>query len=416
MTTKMSNLTIPLGIDSLKIISQTVDTQGNIIIDVESTKLETACHKCGQLTNKRHGFGEILKVRHLSILDTPVYLRIRVVRYECLTCDDHPTTSEHYDWMERKSKTTKALDRYLNRSLIHSTVEDVSRKENITYEIVESSLNRSVDITVNWSNYTNLETIGIDEVALKKGHSDYLTIISVKDKNDVLSVVAVLPDRLKESVKIFLESIPPHLKKTVKTVCTDMYDGFVKAASEVFGSRVVVIDRYHISKLYREPLDQLRIEEMKRLKTQLTREEYAQLEGMMWILRRKHECLSKEEKLALEFLYIHSPLLKEAHQTALKLTHIFNTHDNRKRALTKMNRWIQRVQYSRLNCFDGFIKTLERYKTNILNYFKDRRSSGFVEGLNNKIKVLKRRCYGLSKPESLFQRLFLDLRGYQAFA
>ena len=86
----MSNLTIPLGIDSLKIISQTVDTQGNIIINVESTKLETACHKCGQLTNKRHGLGEILTIRHLSILDTPVYLRIRVVRYECLNCDDHP--------------------------------------------------------------------------------------------------------------------------------------------------------------------------------------------------------------------------------------------------------------------------------------------------------------------------------------
>ena len=124
MTPKMSNLTIPLGIDTLRILSQTVDTQGNIIIDVESTKLETACHKCGKLTNKRHGLGESMTVRHLSILDTPVYLRIRVARYECLSCDDHPTTSEQYDWMERKSKTTKALDRYLNRSLIHSTVSN----------------------------------------------------------------------------------------------------------------------------------------------------------------------------------------------------------------------------------------------------------------------------------------------------
>lgn len=412
----MSNLTIPLGIDSLKIISQTVDIQGNIIIDVESTKLETICHKCGKSITKRHGFGEVIQVRHLSILDTPVYLRIRVVRYECVSCDDHPTTSEQYDWMERKSKTTKGLDRYLNRNLIHSTIEDVSRKESITSELVESSLHRGVDIAVNWKDYTNLETIGIDEIALKKGHNDYVTIISVKDKNDALSVVAVLPDRLKETVKTFLESIPANLMKTVKTVCTDMYDGFVKAASEVFGSRVVVIDRYHVSKLYREPLDQLRIEEMKRLKPQLTQQEYGRLEGMMWILRRKHECLSKDEKTALEFMYIHSPLLKEAHQMALKLTHIFNTHGNRKESLTKMNRWIQKVQKSRLACFDGFIKTLERYKANILNYFKNRRSSGFVEGLNNKIKVLKRRCYGLSKPESLFQRLFLDLKGYEAFA
>lgn len=411
----MSNFTLPFDIDSLKIIEQTVDTQGNIIFDVESTKAETRCHKCGKSTNKRHGFGETITVRHLPILATPVYLRIRVVRYECLNCDNHPTTSEQYDWCDRKSKTTKALDFYINRSLIHSTIEDVSRKEKISAELVESSLNRIVDVGVDWSLYSDLETIGIDEIALKKGRNDYVTIISVRDKKGELSVIAVLPDRLKDTVKTFLDSIPEPLKKTVKSVCTDMYDGFVKSAEEVFGNRVVVIDRYHVSKLYREPLDEMRIQEMKRLKCILSQEEYAKLEGMMWIIRKNHECLSKSEKITLELMYKHSPLLKEAHKAALKLTHIFNTHHNRKVALTKVNRWIQSVQNSGLTCFNGFIKTLERYKSHILNYFKNRKNSGFVEGLNNKIKVLKRRCYGLSKPKSLFQRLFLDLRGYIAF-
>jgi transposase len=412
----MSNFTLPLGIDSLKIIAQTIDTQGNIIFDVESTKKETACHKCGQLTNKRYGFGETITVRHLSILDTPVYLRIRVARYECQHCDDHPVTSEQYDWCERKSKTTKGLDKYINRQLIHSTIEDVGKKEQISSEIVESALNRSVNMIVDWAMYTNLETIGIDEIAVKKGHNDYLTIVSVKDKSGELSVIVVLPDRLKETVKMFLESMPGHLKKTVRSICTDMYDGFVKSAEEVFGKRLVVIDRYHVSKLYREPLDRVRIEEMKRLKSLLTPEDYAKLEGMMWVVRKKHECLSIQEKAILEFMYIHSPLLKEVHKMAIKLTHIFNAHHNRKMALTQISRWIQSVQNSNLTCFDGFIKTLERYKANILNYFKSRKNSGFVEGLNNKIKVLKRRCYGISKPTSFFQRLFLDLRGYKAFA
>lgn len=144
----MSNFTLSLDIDSLKITAQTIDTQGNIIFDVESTKTETACHKCGQLTNKRYGFGETITVRHLPILDTTVYLRIRVVRYECQHCDNHPTTSEQYDWCERKSKTTKGLDKYINRQLIHSTIEDVGKKEHISSEIVESSLNRGVNIDV----------------------------------------------------------------------------------------------------------------------------------------------------------------------------------------------------------------------------------------------------------------------------
>ena len=78
----MSNFTLSLDIDSLKIKAQTIDTQGNIIFDVESTKTETSCHKCGQLTNKRYGFGETITVRHLPILDTPVYLRISDIPHQ----------------------------------------------------------------------------------------------------------------------------------------------------------------------------------------------------------------------------------------------------------------------------------------------------------------------------------------------
>ena len=69
------------------------------------------------------------------------------------------------------------------------------------------------------------------------------------------------------------------------------------------------------------------------------------------------------------------------HCAALKLTHIFNTHQNRKTALTKLNRWIATIPKSGLSEYDGFIKTLTKYKTTILNYFKERKNSGFVEGL-----------------------------------
>jgi transposase len=124
----MAEIQIPLGIDSLEIIAQSVDEQGNIVIDVKSTKTETPCRKCGKLIHKQHGLDECLTIRHLSILDQPVYLRVKVVRYQCTDCDDHPTTSESYDWVDRKSTTTKALDRYLNRCLINSTVEEFPEK------------------------------------------------------------------------------------------------------------------------------------------------------------------------------------------------------------------------------------------------------------------------------------------------
>jgi transposase len=109
-------------------------------------------------------------------------------------------------------------------------------------------------------------------------------------------VIAVLDDRKQETVKAFFDSIPEHLRRTVKCVCTDMHDGFVYPAIEVFGKQAVIIDRYHVAKLYRKPLDDLRIKEMVRLKKELTVAEYSELEGMMWILRKQHECLTEAEK------------------------------------------------------------------------------------------------------------------------
>ena len=195
-----------------------------------------------------------------------------------------------------------------------------------------------------------------------------------------------------------------------------MFDGYVNAAIEVFGIQSVIIDRYHVSKLYRKPLDKLRIKEMNRLKNDLDEPEYSKLEGMMWILRKKHECLSEVDKEKLHLLYHYSPILKKAHRYALKLTQIFNTHCNRRSGNAKINRWIKSVGKSGLSCFNSFIQTLEKYQPYIANYFKRRKNSGFVEGLNNKIKVAKRRCYGLAKATTLFQRLFLDLQGYECYA
>ena len=74
------------------------------------------------------------------------------------------------------------------------------------------------------------------------------------------------------------------------------------------------------------------------------------------------------------------------------------------------------MRQSGLSCFDDFLNTLDRWWNEITGYFVNRATSGFVEGLNNKLKVLKRRCYGLFNLEHLFQRIFLDLEGYRLFA
>ena len=88
---------------------------------------------------------------------------------------------------------------------------------------------------------------------------------------------------------------------------------------------------------------------------------------------------------------------------------------DRDEALIKIHAWIREVKQSKLVCFNKFLKTLNKYKQQVVNYFIDRNSSGFVEGFNNKVKILKRRCYGIFNLKYFFQRLHLDVSGYDIF-
>ena len=112
----------------------------------------------------------------------------------------------------------------------------------------------------------------------------------------------------------------------------------------------------------------------------------------------------------------HSPQLQQAYRLREQLTAIFDTARSKKDGLRRIRFWRQRVEKSGLTCFDTFLSLLDSWLDLIANYFIKRQSSGFVEGLNNKLKVLKRRCYGLRNVVRLFQRLTLDLEGYRRFS
>jgi transposase len=277
-------------------------------------------------------------------------------------------------------------------------------------------IDRYISTEVNWESIRRLDVIGIDEIALKKGQKDFVTIVTMRVGNTT-RILAVLQDRKKETVKTFFSRIPTRVRKTVRAVCSDMYDGFINAAKEVFGDKVkIIIDRFHVAKLYRKGVDTLRKAEMKRLKTTLVKEEYAKLKNVMWILRKDTKNLLDEELDVLQLLFMHAPLLETSYKLSKELTDILNEDRQRSRAKRKIHAWINRVKQSGLGCFNTFLSTLEERMEEILHYFIHRQTSGFVEGLNNKIKVIKRRCYGILNPDHLFQRILLDLSGYYLFS
>ena len=149
------------------------------------------------------------------------------------------------------------------------------------------------------------------------------------------------------------------------------------------------------SQVYGKGLDELRKRELARLRKVLSKEQYKELEGVMWLLRKRPNYLTAKDQETLDQLFHHSPLLKQAYQLKNELTALFDSDLNRRRGKQRITGWMNRARKSSVGCFDTFLKTLETYKNEVANYFLDRLTSGFVEGLNNKIKVIKRRCYGL---------------------
>jgi len=330
-------------------------------------------------------------------------------------CAGKPVTTQTLNWYDPRSPHTKEYEEHIMLEMVNSTVVDVSIKEALGYKAVMGIIHRHIDTEVSWKDIERLDVVGLDEISLKKGHKDFVTIVTARI-DEQTKILAVLKGRKKETVKEFLSSIPKRLKKTVNAVCSDMYDGYVNAATEVFGKDVIiVVDRFHVAKLYRKDLDGLRKKEMKRLEKELSEKEYKKLNGVMWILRKNMKELTDEELKILKRLFRHSPILEIAYKLCNELTDIFEDDISKSVATRRINDWKKKVEASGLKCFNKFLSTLDKYWDKIVNYFINRQTSGFVEGMNNKIKVIKRRCYGILNVKHLFQRIYLDLEGYSLY-
>ena len=415
-------LTVPLGLSDVRVLNTQINEQGEIIITVESTLGSTTCQHCGREIDAFHQHDEWITIRHLSILGRPTYIRLRPKRYNCGRCAQRKgkqkvTTTQKLAWHAGKSPYTRPYEEHVLFQLVNSTIEDVSVKAGLSWEAVAGIVDRYINTQVDWEALKSLDVLGIDEIALRKGHRNYVVLITARLKDGRLKILTVLPNREKKTVKKFLRSIPHRLRQTIDAVCVDMWPHYIAAVEAVFGQTVrITVDRYHVAQKYRAAADKLRKQELRRLKKELSEDEYKKLKGHLWAFRKNKADLSSEETDLLERLFAHAPALETAYNLREDLTAIFETRLNKQAATKKIKAWRKQVKASGLTCFDAFLTTLDNHLDYITNFFVKRESSGFVEGLNNKVKVIKRRCYGILNVGHLFQRIFLDLEGYRLFS
>lgn len=415
---KKTGFRIELGLSDIKIKNVVRDKFGDYHIYVSCTATKTTCRTCGREINSIHGHCKESIIEHIPILEQRVFIHVKWPRFKCPYCENNPTTSFHPSWLNSTGQQTNAYENYALKWLINSTIKDVADKIGTTEEIIDGIICRKVNTDIDWS-VISPTRIGIDEIALRKGHKQYLTIISDISISHKVKILAVLEGRTKEEILPFLRSIPKDRLHSLETIAIDMSASYFPALKEVIDdddifNQIVTIDRFHVSKLLGEKVDKERKKVVNKLKEEFKddQEKLDMTKKTMWPFRRHKDDLNEKEKERLESLFDIAPHLKECYNLREDLYNIFEENITIKDADQKIDKWIKSAENYKtkgISPFKSFIETYKTYKPNILNYFSHRCSSGPVEGLNNKIKVIKRRGYGFRNIVNFAKRIFLDI-------
>src|SRR5919198_3595229 len=232
---------VPLNVPDVRVLSTQRTEQGHWLIRVERTLEGSRCRRCGRESRDLHGWDAAVRLRHLPLFDVPVFVEIRPKRYRCPYCAGHPTTTPRCAWDEPRSPNTKAYEPWAWRLLSNATVADAARKLGVSEEAIDGILDRWIERAVDWDAWERLGVLGLDEIALKRGHRDFVTLVTAPLEAGGVEILAVLADRKKETVAAFLRAIPEPLRRTIERACTDMYEGFVRAiAAEVPWAEIVI--------------------------------------------------------------------------------------------------------------------------------------------------------------------------------
>lgn len=187
------------------------------------------------------------------------------------------------------------------------------------------------------------------------------------------------------------------MREQVKEISVDMWGVFQKVIKEVFPNALTVIDRFYVMQLVNKALNRIRLLlDLKGLKNRC-------------LLLKKSQDLTPEEKIELDNLLNQSACLRIAYELKEELRDIYETSTSLKMGLRRMHKWLT---YARI-ILGKTADTLEAHLPEICHYFINRTTSGVMEGINNKIKLIIRQSYGFKSFDYLREKLLACLFDYQ---
>ncbi len=373
-----------LGIADIKVKKVTVHTD-KYEIEVESSLKKSLCIRCGRKCEKVHQYYQ-RRVRDLPISGKQVYLILEVRQFECEHCNRH--FAEPFSFVLANKTMTVRFEDYLYYRSKGVDLSYICRKENVDWKTINSIFIRYSKSEIEArKDYNEVKRIAIDEIALKKGHRNYVVILLDLDKGVILDV---LKQRDKAFLINYFRSKGAAFCDRIKVFSSDMWEAYLNCAKEVFQNATIVADRFHFFSKCQDGMNVCR----RYFRRQNKKDD--RLNGIRWALMKNPQNLSKEqfEQLKKVFKIRKYKLLKQTYEAKNEFRNILEQKISSQKASVLIEQWIDKVKRNRIRFLFRFVQFYYRWKEFILNYFDGRFSTGKLEGVNNKLKMIKRRAFG----------------------
>jgi len=322
-----------------------------------------------------------------------VYLDVEIRRVFCRRCGK--VKQEKLDWLANSPFYTKRFAFYIGRRCRDSSIRDVAKEFHLDWKTVKALEKQYMTEQLRRAGTPGPKVIGIDEVSLRKGHT-YRIVVSDLERKWAIWFGG--EDRSEKSLDLFFGWLGEKKSKGVQLAVMDMWKAFHSSTRKHVPEAAILFDKFHGIRHLNEALDKVR------------KSEYARLSGKdrRFIKGQKYTLLSRRENLDTEGRFALRTLLKA--NKRLNIAYLLKESfcqlwEYKKEGWARkfFDNWRSSLKWQRLRPYEEFAEMIESHWDGIAAFIQseDKVSLGFVEGLNNKIRVIQRRAYGLRDEEYL---------------
>jgi transposase len=367
---------------SVKITKIDVADDKKVIVYIEPDRRCTpVCSGCLQKVSSVHSY------RKRILRDMPMSgaKALIIYTYRTLRCPKCGQKVEHHDFVEPYSRITSRYSHYVYQLCKVMSIYDVATHTGLSWDQVRHIDRKHLAARFSEQTITNIDILCIDEISIKKRHN-YLTIIA-----DYMTgrVIHVARKRTYETVVRFLKSLSKQTRTSIKAVAMDMWNPYIKAFTRYCPHASIVFDPFHVIAAFSRVIDKIRVEQYRNADHELKNI----MKRSRFLLLKNPENLNDKERPRLERLLKENELLSSVYLLKAYLKRIWQ-YKRPGWARKFLDYWCTLAYETGCRHLIGFAKMLLRHSYGLINHCHFPIHTGKLEGINNKIKLIKRKAYG----------------------